>query len=216
MATTRRQNKRKEIAPEPAKSPPPKRPRQDSNTPCAFLTLPRELRDEIYKHLLESDNSTTLKPRNLIIKSGLIATNRQISDEFLDAILFHAPIIHTTVRNHNFAHIVTFLNRLSDAQLTRFKSADAVQQRQRKIRITLTYSRTKQSTRPQLNRWLDRFDDPKRRGAEIGVEYVLDWESWGNGGYKQRPQERVRAGVRSCEETRKMIAAMRGAGKMWF
>ena len=206
---TRRQQKRKELAPEPAGLPSPKRPRHDGNTRCAFLALPRELRDEIYKHVLESDSSVTMNQRNFITKSGLIATNSQICEEFLDAVLFYAPVINTTVRNHNFAHVVTFLNRLSEAQLMRFKSDAAAKSLHRKIRITLTYSRTKQSTRPQLNRWLDRFDDPNRRGAEVEFEYALDRASWGNGGYKQRPQVRATAGPRSSEERRKMIEAIR-------
>ncbi|UPX16210.1 uncharacterized protein EKO05_0006624 [Ascochyta rabiei] len=221
MAITRQQTKRKATVGEPAGSPPPKRPpksppkrlQHDSNKRCAFLSLPRELRDEVYKHLLESDSSTTMKQRNFIIKSGLVGTNRQICEEFLDAVLFYAPTINTTVRNHNFAHIVTFLNRLSAAQLARFQSNQvATQQRRRKIRITLTYSPTKQSTRPQLNRWLDRFDDPKRRGAEIQFEYELDRASWRNGGYKQRPHMMATAGPRSNEERRKMIALMKYTG----
>lgn len=230
MAITRRQQKRKEVAPEPTESPPPKspppppseptgpppqkRPRHTSNPQCSFLSLPRELRDEIYKHILETDSSITMKQRNFITKTGLVGTNSQICSEYLDAVLFHAPVIKTTVRNHNFAHVVTFLNRLSEAQLQRFQtSAVAARSQPRKIRITLTYSHTKTSTKPQLNRWLDRFDDPGRRGAEIEFEYVLDRASWGNGGYKQRPRGRAMAGPRSCEEERKMLVAMRDRGR---
>lgn len=216
MATVQRQQKRKEVAPEPAGSPPPKRPRHDGNTRRAFFDLPRELRDQIYKHVLESDSLVTMKQRNFITKSSLVGTSSQIREEFLDAVLFYAPVINTTVRNHNFAHVVTFLNRLSEVQLKRFKSDATAKSHQRTIRITLTYSHTKQSTRPQLNRWLDRFDDPNRRGAEIQFEYVLDRSSWSNGGYKQRPQFRATAGPRSSEETRKIIAAIREAGKGWF
>lgn len=153
-----------------------------------------------------------MKQRNFITKTGLIGTNSQIREEYLDTVLFYSPVIRTTVRNHNFAHIVTFLNRLSEAQLNRFKSDDAARAGQRnitrKIRITLAYSNTKESTRPQLNRWLDRFDDPNRRGAEIQFEYVLDKDTWRNGGYKQRPRERSSAGPRSQEETKKMLRAM--------
>jgi hypothetical protein len=153
-----------------------------------------------------------MKQRNFMTKSGLVGTNNQICEEFLDAVLFYAPVINTTVRNHNFAHVVTFLNRLSEAQLQRFTSDTVAKSGQRKIWITLTYSHTKQSTRPQLNRWLDRFDDPNRRGAEIQFEYVLDRASWRNGGYKQRPNFRATAGPRSSEETRKMIVALKDAG----
>ncbi|PVH94828.1 hypothetical protein DM02DRAFT_538687 [Periconia macrospinosa] len=229
-----RQHKRKEVDPEPEEpelpaAASPKRPRHNTNTNtrCRFLELPRELRDEIYKQVIWSDQrSVTLKQRDLITKSGLVGTNNQISDEFLDAVFFYSRFINTTVRNHNFAHVVTFINRLSEAQLERFKSSsssnndDSQQQQQqhkmsRKIRITLTYSNTKQSTRPQLNRWLDRFDDPNRRGAEIEFEYVLDHASWRCGGYKQRPRFRATAGDRSEDETAKMLRAMRNPNYGW-
>lgn len=153
----------------------------------------------------------TLQNRNFITKSGLIGTNAQIREEFLDAVLFHAPVIHTTVRNHNFAHIVTFLNRLSTAQLRKFAAAATPNSdpthkaRSRKIIITLTYSPTKTSTKSHLTRWLDRFDDPERRGAEIRFEYKLDRKTWRNGGYKQRVTGRAGAGVRSREEAWKII-----------
>jgi hypothetical protein len=210
MVTTRRQQQRKEVAPEPAVSPLSEQRRHGSNTRCAFLALPRELRDEIYKHVLGSESSVTMKQRNFITKSGLVGTNSQICEELLDAILMYAPVINTTVRNHNFAHVVTFLNRLSEAQINRFRSSFTAKSYHRKIRITLTYSPTKQSTRPQLNRWLDRFDDPNRRGAEIQFKYVLDRASWRNGGFKQKLHLRATAGPRSNEEIRKMMAARKG------
>jgi hypothetical protein len=191
-----------------------------STAPSGFLALPRELRDEIYKHVLTSGvkRAVTLQNRNFITKSGLVGVNSQIKEEFLDAVLFFAPVIHTTVRNHNFAHIVTFLNKLSDAQIHKFAAAampnsdpDA-KTRSRKIIITLTYSRTKTSTKPQLNRWLDRFDDPKRRGAEVRFEYKLDQDSWENGGYKQRASGRA-GGPRSQEEVRKILQVT--TGRRW-
>ncbi|KAL6703075.1 hypothetical protein ACN47E_010212 [Coniothyrium glycines] len=194
---------------ESAEAPHPKQPQQESYPRCAFLELPRELRDEIYKHVMHP-RSVTLKQRNLITQSGLVGTNNQIREEFLDAVLFYAPVIHTTVLNHNFAHVVTFLNRLSEAQLAWFKKSNVTTiAKPRKIRITLTYGPTKQSTRPQLNRWLNRFDDPNRRGAEIRFSYTLDRSTWRNGGYKQKPQSRVNEGPGASEQRTKMLEALR-------
>lgn len=203
----------------PASSPAPSIPKS------GFLALPRELRDEIYKHVLISGEkrAVTLQNRTFITKSGLIGVNSQIKEEFLDATLFFAPVIHTTVRNHNFAHVVTFLNRLSEVQLNKLAAAATpnsdldAKVRSRKIIITLTYSRTKTSTKPQLNRWLDRFDDPKRRGAEVRIEYKLDRDSWGNGGYKQRAHGRATLGPRGQEEVNKILRATReGSRGYWF
>ncbi|KAF2452100.1 hypothetical protein P171DRAFT_426488 [Karstenula rhodostoma CBS 690.94] len=176
-----------------------------------FLALPRELRDEIYKHILSQDSSTTLKSssRNLATRCGLVGVNAQLCEEFLDAVLFHAPVITTTVRNHNFAHVVTFLNRLSAAQLARISTrpgwgeerATTVPKRQ--IRIILSYTAGARDSRAHLNRWLDRFDVPEKRGREIEFEYVGDG-SYRNGGYKQRPRTRATASRRWNEEARKI------------
>ncbi|KAF2217431.1 hypothetical protein CERZMDRAFT_31565 [Cercospora zeae-maydis SCOH1-5] len=189
-----------------------------------FLSLPLELRDEIYKHIIISDHgATSLRKQNLVTKTGLIGVNNQICQEFLDAVLFHAPVIETTVRNHNFAHVVTFLNRLSESQFRRISSKPATSSKSldhhaksakasRRIRITLAYSPTKGSTKAQLNRWLDRFDDPNRRGKEIRFEYVVDFSTWANGGHKQRPRIRVLAGHGSNTAAAKIIKASTRSG----
>ncbi|KAJ4400941.1 hypothetical protein N0V91_008320 [Didymella pomorum] len=105
----------------PGSQPPPLAPAPTSG----FLALPRELRDEIYRHVLTTGDkrAVTLQNRDFITKSGLIGVSSQVKEEFLDAVLFFAPVIHTTVRNHNFAHVVTFLNRLSEAQLRKLAAA---------------------------------------------------------------------------------------------
>ncbi|KAI4653429.1 hypothetical protein J4E93_001195 [Alternaria ventricosa] len=184
-----------------------------------FLALPRELRDEIYKHVLESDNTSTLKSgaRNIVTRCGLAGVNKQICDEYIDAVLFYAPVITTTVRNHNFAPIVTFLNRLSQAQLKRL-SNDGLQVAgaydshavpMRKIRIILSYTAGAKDSHAQLNRWLDRFDNPDKRGLGIEFEYEGDG-TWDKGGYKQRPRPRVGASKRWIEEARKVREGGRG------
>jgi hypothetical protein len=186
---------------------------RQSNLPLPpFLALPRELRDEIYRHVLEQDRSSKLKSgsSNIITRCGLIGVNAQISEEFLDAVLFHAPVITTTVRNHNFAHVVTFLNRLSHAQLKRLSKpgadADGDARSKRKIGIILSYSAGAKNSRAHLNRWLDRFDNPDKRGQEI--EFVYDNDgTYHNGGYKQRPRARATANQRWNDEAGKIARA---------
>lgn len=180
-----------------------------------FLALPRELRDEIYRHVLDQDGSTTLKTgsRNIATRCGLVGVNNQICEEFLDAVLLYAPTITTTVKNHNFAHVVTFLNRLSNAQLARLSSrdpqaADRGMKRKRKIGIILSYSAGAKDSRAHLNRWLDRFDMPDKRGKEIEFEYTGDG-TYDNGGRKQRPYNRTSASERWSEEADKIRRAGR-------
>ncbi|CAN9471053.1 unnamed protein product [Alternaria alternata] len=205
----------------------PAQPRQHNYTLPAFLALPRELRDEIYKHILNSDRSSKLKSgsRNIVTRCGLVGVNNQISAEFLDAVLFHAPVITTVVRNHNFAPVVTFLNRLSQAQLKRLSNYPESQaagadddddddvRAKRKIRIILSYSAGAKDSRAHLNRWLDRFDNPDKRGKEIEFEYGNDG-TYGNGGYKQRPRSRGKASKRWNEEARKIL--MNAGRRGWW
>lgn len=184
----------------------------DSEKRCYFLELPRELRDEIYKHVIVADDSITLKQSNFLTKAGLIGVNNQITNELLDIIFLYAPVITTTVRNNNFAHIVTFLNRLSEAQFERLhRQGPALKNPKppRTIKIIMLYTATKTSTKSQLNRWLDRFDDPNRRGAEIDFQYECAPGSYENGGYKQRPGQRSTAGPRSNEEALKILRLRR-------
>ena len=187
------------------------RPAYDTLPP--FLALPRELRDEIYKHVLQSDTTSTLKPGalNIITRCGLAGVNRQICDEYIDAVLFHAPVITTIVRNHNFAPVVTFLNRLSQAQLKKLSNDglevagayDSHAVPMRKIRIILSYTAGAKDSHAQLNRWLDRFDNPDKRGLGIEFEYEGDG-TWHKGGYKQRPRPRVGASKRWIAEAGKI------------
>ncbi|USP81991.1 uncharacterized protein yc1106_09265 [Curvularia clavata] len=199
-------------ADEAVTDPVPLPPQQHNPTLSPFLTLPRELRDEIYKHVLEQDQSSTLKTgsgKNIVTRCGLAGVNNQISGEFLDAALFYAPVITATVRNHNFAHVVTFMNRLSKAQLTRLttrgpQAAQAIDGRpKRRIKIILSYSAGAKDSRVHLNRWLDRFDAPDKRGKEIEFEYSGDG-SYRNGGYKQRPRGRKNGSARWNEEAAKI------------
>ncbi|CAI9634118.1 unnamed protein product [Alternaria burnsii] len=198
--------------------------RQHNYTLPPFLALPRELRDEIYKHILNSDRSSKLKSgsRNIVTRCGLVGVNNQISAEFLDAVLFHAPIITTVVRNHNFAPVVTFLNRLSQAQLKRLSNYPVSQaagaedddvRAKRKIKIILSYSAGAKDSRAHLNRWLDRFDNPDKRGKEIEFEYGNDG-TYRNGGGKQRPRLREKASKRWNEEAKKIL--MNAGRRRWW
>lgn len=114
--------------------------------------------------------------------------------------------------------MVTFLNRLSQAQLARLSSRGAGftdeddARSKRKIQIILSYSAGAKDSRAHLNRWLDRFDVLEKRGKEI--EFVYDGDgTYQNGGYKQRPKTRAMASARWNEEARKIGQAAARAGR---
>ena len=167
-----------------------------------FLALPRELRDEIYRHVLDQEEDATksiYKSRNVVTRCGLVGVNSQIFEEFIDAVLFYASEIVMTVKNHNFAHVVTFLNRLSEAQLNQLRKLgpeasekDGKARAKCQIVILLHYTaRAKESTK-HLHRWLDQFDVPEKRGKEIEFQYVGD-RTYRCGGYQQMPKRMAMA-----------------------
>ncbi|EME39540.1 hypothetical protein DOTSEDRAFT_66509 [Dothistroma septosporum NZE10] len=197
-------------------SSPLRRPRQT----FPFLRLPRELRDEIYQYVLlgRSAALSTSKGQSLTTTSPLTAVNEQICEEFNDALLFYSETITTNVRNYSFAHIVTFLNRLSEAQVARLASCPSKEASQatsihkatpspeRTIRITLSFTPKAKNCRTNLNRWLDRFDVEGKRGSEIMFEYDADIQAK-DGSYKNRPYRRTTASQRWTEEARKIEEA---------
>lgn len=77
------------------------------------------------------------------------------------------PIVQTVVKNFRFAHIITFLNRLSDIELERMTAVNAT----RTLLITLEFP-DEYPDLPQLYRWLNRSEHPTKKGAKIDFQYV--------------------------------------------
>jgi hypothetical protein len=82
------------------------------------MKLPPELRNQVYKYIAEDTEARLLPKTNglLISKSPLLAVDKQIRTEFQGSLYLHSPI-KTHVKDFNFSHIVTFINKLSDGEL---------------------------------------------------------------------------------------------------
>ncbi|KAK4615382.1 hypothetical protein CLAFUW4_10478 [Fulvia fulva] len=193
----------------PPRQAPAKLPKLNDTTHFPFLCLPRELRDEIYRWVLlgRSASLSSSKDQPLTISSPLTAVCPQICEVFNDALLFHSSTITTIVRNYNFAHVVTFLNRLSEAQMARLRSTSGTTSLpDRTVKITLSFTPKAKNCRMNLNRWLDRFDVPEKRGKDVQFEYDAVIRAR-DGSYKDRPHHRVSASQRWAEEARKVERA---------
>lgn len=71
-------------------------------------------------------------------------------------------MVKTEVRNWDFGHIISFLNRISDDEIESFGSDR---------RIVVEFRFSGENADPSgLTRWLDRFGD-ERRGSDIVFEY---------------------------------------------
>jgi hypothetical protein len=155
--------------------PPPSRPcAKDSSAPprSHFLGLPAELRDHVYG-FAAGDYRAVLRssPRGrLVSNSPLMRVSKQIRDEYSSALYLAAPIVTALVRDMDFSHVVTFLNKLSDRELNALPNANLLSDRHVVIELELTH--TCPSNPEALQRWLNRFEHPTKKGTKIEVAYI--------------------------------------------
>ena len=137
----------------------------------SFLDLPPELRNAIYADAAQ-DTSVRLSRksthRTLTTGSALARVNKQVRDEFLSVAMVTASI-ETTARDFDFRHIVTFLNRLDDAELKTLSSITIPSERRVIIGLVLTEA----DTILYLGRWLNRAAHPTKKGTNLNYEYKI-------------------------------------------
>ncbi|CAK4027213.1 Hypothetical predicted protein [Lecanosticta acicola] len=144
---------------------------------CPFLELAQETRDAIYDMVFEDCppklSRNVRKP--LSTACALIRVNKQIHAELVDRIQYGTTPLHTEVINYNFAHIVTFLNRIPDPQLKKLtpKKDEADKQKKRSLVITLSFCNDMALPDNGLTRWLNRVADPDKRGTDIEIHYSV-------------------------------------------
>ncbi|TKA79383.1 hypothetical protein B0A55_02841 [Friedmanniomyces simplex] len=143
----------------------------------SFLDFPPELRTLIYEYVFASTGGIHLSRqtarRNLASTSALPRVNKQIHSEFSSAAWLLAYIITSSVAL-SFTHIVTFLNRLSDAELRALPTLHAAAA-QRRITIVLRpgTALAHYGLQTLLERWLKRAGHPTKKGTDVVYEYVL-------------------------------------------
>ncbi|TKA83668.1 hypothetical protein B0A55_00467 [Friedmanniomyces simplex] len=143
----------------------------DPTQPSLLLDLPPELRNSIYDAVLATTGGARLstKPhvRNLAFASALPRTSKQVQDDFLTAAWLLADI-YTLAPNFSFRHIVTFLNRLPEAEL---RALPITLPAQRKVVVTIVPN---SGLGPEfLECWVRRAAHPTKKGTEVRYEYSL-------------------------------------------
>lgn len=143
-------------------------------TSFPLLDLPAELRNNVYARVVEGQPEAYLTKRTsnkLASRSALPRANRQIREEFL-AVLYMTADVVTDVSNFNFAQVITFLNRLRDAELKALPSSVAQKGRQVIIRLQIPLHFPGSGNR-NLNRWLNRIQHPTKKGVNVKMSYVV-------------------------------------------
>ncbi|KAK1056049.1 hypothetical protein LTR74_015187 [Friedmanniomyces endolithicus] len=151
------------------------RPKADPAKLSLLLDLIPELRNAIYEYVFASTGGVllsrlsinrTITPR----ESALLYVNKQVHTEFLHAAWLLADI-HTTSLDYDFRHIVPFLNRHNDEEIRALPSMRFP--RRRAIIIEIEPGSYGDGMPQYLERWLNRFGHPTKKGAQVHFEYRL-------------------------------------------
>lgn len=140
--------------------------------PSPFLELPAELRNEIYDYVAPSYTAVLRQNARgrLLTNSPLAAVSRQVCEEYIATLYLCAPIT-AHVKNLDFSHLVTFLNKLSDRELRALPSVNVPSERHILIKLNITDACPPISD--MLNRWLLRCEHPTKKGTNLQVSYVV-------------------------------------------
>ena len=146
-----------------------------------LLDLPAELRNLVYKSVLEHEPNVILHPLargQLVAQSPLARVCRQIRQELLP--LVHAselPVI-ALVDDFDFAHLITWLNKLADSELATFRHipeswCDGWPETlpSRRVCVELRFH-TSTLYAPHVNRWMKRLVTAKK-GAGLHFLYSV-------------------------------------------
>lgn len=141
--------------------------------PFRFLDLPPEIRAEIFDLVATNETAYVSKRfrSRLVAKTPLLTVNRQIRNEFQTSLYLKAGTLNAEVERFHFQHIVTFYNKLSQAEQRSLflKSQPSV----RKMFITLCMSHGQDDDMDLLCRWLRRAGNPTKSGSTLDCEYTV-------------------------------------------
>ncbi|KAK4547251.1 hypothetical protein LTR36_000906 [Oleoguttula mirabilis] len=138
-----------------------------------LLDLPAELRNQVYEYVA-IDAGASLHPRTrgkLASKTSLCRVSRQVREEYQAVLYISAPIIEAYVTNFKFAHIVTFLNKLSARELNALPTLNIPTHR--RLRVHLEVRRGCPKNPEDLHKWVVRCQHPTKKGTQIKAHYKI-------------------------------------------
>ncbi|KAK5134452.1 hypothetical protein LTR08_006499 [Meristemomyces frigidus] len=179
---------RKRVETPTVDQPAPKRQKQHSgqaqktdtialaNASSPFFELPAELRNEVYEYVALSAGAQ-LRPRfrgRLISATALCRVSKQVRKEYEAALYVSASRITAHVRNFDFGHLVTYLNKLTGRELSALPMLNIPSQRTLEVHVYITQSC---STNPEgLRKWLRRCLHSTKKGTKMDVQYTITAE----------------------------------------
>lgn len=147
--------------------------------PFRLLDLAPEIRNNIYACVMEQEPQAYFKPASsskLYCKSSLARVNRQVREEFTS--LLPTTGIVAEVKDFNFGHVITFFNKLDEVHLKALPTRENIGIRARNS-MTIELTITKKSfwegkSWRDLQRWLNRLEDPAKKGGDVAITYHLN------------------------------------------
>lgn len=152
--------------------------RSTSQAHSLLLSLPAEIRNAVYENFMASSPDALVSSRKrgiLSSRSPLILASKQVHDEYQAIIWKQAPRITATVKDFDFQHVVTFLNRLQDSQLDRRPSGSSKSKRTITVELRLTPKYN--GDKDLLRRWLRRFERSTKACSAVDICYVYASEA---------------------------------------
>lgn len=156
-------------------TPPPGRP-------SLFLALPPELRNHVYSFVAADAPPVVLHPKTRgrrLSKSPLMTLSKQVSEEYQAMLYFSVPGITAYVKDFDFGHVVTFLNKLSEAEVKALPSLNTANAApainiptERKVLVELEITKACAHNPESLHRWLTRCGHPTKKGTRLDVTYT--------------------------------------------
>lgn len=189
-------------------------PETTNSKPFRLFDLSAELRNVVYEKIAEEQSAEIRSSKSLLVdKSGMLKIGDKLRDEYLPILLLHASKISVALMMFDFGKLITFLNRLSDAEVCALPSVSKPAKRNSEISLTLCWNRC-QSSEKGLKRWLNRAGHPTKKGTMIEALYSFDaqikphrsaWEEFLQTYIQTAPSEA------SANEARKIIDAIKQA-----
>lgn len=133
--------------------------------------MPAELRNIVYADVASDATISLGKDGSLTENSNIRLAGPQLRGEYDPILLVCAKEVKTEVHEYEFRHIVTFINRLSTAELNSMPNINSTPAR--RIEVTMFFCRMNFPDGYFLRRWLNRANSTTKKGTELDFTYVL-------------------------------------------
>lgn len=141
-----------------------------------FLDLPAEMRNLVYEHVANDSDARVKRHGDLASCSGMTRVSRQIHQEYQSVLKTKAAEIVIPVMDFNFAPVVKFFDKLSDAEFNRLPKLDG-SNKERKVTVLVQMSYYCKNP-GHLITWVRWLAHSNHRGVNVDLTYRAEAYSY--------------------------------------